>query len=121
MNQDNFLLIASSTGVALFATCFVYKRLQRHRARHWPTVRGQVDSTAVRYQSGGDLAGAWVATVNYHCGMPGRSHAGIHAHNFVNKDRAEHWVAHYIGCQSLRVRVNPHQPERSILLESDRV
>lgn len=120
MNQDKLLLIGSSAGVALFAAYFIYKKLQLHRAHRWPIVRGQVDSTAVRYQGGGDLGGAWVATVRYHYGMLGRAHDGVHEHNFINRDRAEHWVGHYIGCQSLRVRVNPSQPAKSILLESDR-
>jgi hypothetical protein len=79
-----------------------------------------VDSTAVRYEGGGELAGAWVATVKYHYGMLGRAYDGVHEHNFVNKDRAEHWVANYVGNQSLRIRVNPRQSAKSILLDSDR-
>jgi hypothetical protein len=120
MNQDSIIFLISLLGLSLFAGQLVLKYLRRRRARGWPTVRGQVHSTALRYQSGGEPAGAWIASVNYDYIMSGETQVGVHERSFATKGRAETWVAAYAAHRSLKVRVDPERPATSVVLEGDR-
>jgi len=120
MNQDNIIFLISLLGVCLFAGQWVLKYLRRRRARGCSTVDGQVHSTALRYEGAGELAGAWVASVDYQYMESGRTHAGIHERNFSTKGGAEKWVAAYLADRPIKVRVDPERPATSMLLDSDR-
>ena len=67
----------------------------------------------------GEYASKWVAHVRYAYEVLGQSHSGGLAREFILMGRAEKWIAIYPTGRALTVRVNPHRPADSILLEAE--
>ncbi|HEY8052269.1 MAG TPA: DUF3592 domain-containing protein [Steroidobacteraceae bacterium] len=121
MNQDNVIFLASLVVLGLFAGIGAFRFLKRRRAHKWPTMRGRVDTTALKYVESGETSGAWVAAVSYQYTANGESHTGVHRRNFMTKGRGEKWLGAYATGAPLALRVNPKRPGDSVVLENDKV
>ena len=119
MTQDTVIslvviILGGMAGVAL-----LLKRLKRRQSRRWPTAAGYVESTLLRMEERGEYAGKWVAHVRYAYEVLGQTHSGGFAREFFLKGRAEKWIAVYPTGRALTVRINPHKPADSLLLEAE--
>jgi uncharacterized protein DUF3592 len=120
MNSDNILPLSISILCAVGVLGFMLlKVLKRRRARNWPTAAGHVESTRVFLQERGENQSMFVAEVRYAYQVLGETHAGVLARDFLLRGRADKWLGGYPSGRALTVRVNPHKPTDSLVLERE--
>jgi Protein of unknown function (DUF3592) len=119
MNSDQIWFAGSIAVLAAIGVAQVLKRLKRRRARTWPKASGQVVSTVLRLQERGEQQSVWMGRVNYQYETQEHPHAGFLERSFLLKGRADKWAGRFTTGRALTVRVNPHNPADSVLLENE--
>jgi hypothetical protein len=119
MNQDTVISLGFICFGSVVILVMLARRLKRHRARHWPTAPGHVETTRVFRQPRGDDQSTWVAEVNYLYEAQDAPHFGRLARDYLLPGRAEKWLARYPQGRAITVRVNPSKPADSVLLEDE--
>jgi Protein of unknown function (DUF3592) len=119
MNQNNIILAISITFLAVVAVLWVLKRMKLRRARAWPTVAGQVDSTTLNMQTTGNNQKAWVAVVTYSYAVEGATYTGGLRRQFLLKNSADKWIGRYKNGLPLTVRYDPSKAKDSVLFEKE--
>ena len=119
MNSDNIVGFIFIILGAFVAVVMLLQRLKRRRARRWPTAAGHVQSTLVRSEERGENFSKRVAHVTYTYEVLGESHSGSFSREFILDGRAQKWVGGYPVGRALTVRVNPHKPADSLVLERE--
>jgi len=120
MNQDQVITAISISVLAIMTALWLLRRVKIRRARNWPSVNGEIESTSVILDSGGSQPGsaAYYAEVEYSFTVSGQDYCGVLRRRFLLKGKADKWIAGYTRGQ-LTVRYNPNAPKDSVLLEGD--
>jgi Protein of unknown function (DUF3592) len=119
MNSDQFWFAGSIVVLSAIAAVQVLKLLKRRRARTWPRASAQVVSTDLRLRERGENQSVWMGRVNYQYEVQEHAHTGFIERSFLLKGRADKWIERFITGRALIVRVNPHKPADSVLLENE--
>jgi uncharacterized protein DUF3592 len=119
MNSDTVVLVICILVLGIIAVLYLLMPLKRRRARRWPTAAGHVQSTLVRLEERGENFSKWVAHVTYTYEVLGESHSGSFSREFFLDNRAKKWLGGYPVGRALTVRVNPHKPADSLVLERE--
>ena len=91
----------------------VIRFIRTFQSEKWPVEKGTVSSAicpAATY-------GGPIAEIGYTYIYNGEYYSGIHTKAFLLSDSAEDYVNGIIVGEQMPVRVNPAQPERSVLVE----
>ena len=119
MNSDLVWGAVSLAVLLVIAAVQVLKLLKRRRARAWPKAGGQVISTDLRLRERGENQSVWRGRVDYQYETEEHPHTGFIERSFLLKGRADRWVKGFAIGRALIVRVNPHNPADSVLLENE--
>jgi Protein of unknown function (DUF3592) len=119
MNSDNIVPVVVMVLGGIVGVFWFLKYLKRRHARRWPTAVGHVQSTLVRSEERGENFVKRVAHVTYTYEVLGESHSGSFTREFILDFRAQKWVGGYPVGRALTVRVNPHKPADSLVLERE--
>jgi hypothetical protein len=119
MNQDQIISFGFIVFGAIVCALMLWQRLKRHRARHWPTATGHVETTRVFLQGRGADQSRWVAEVNYLYEAQEAPHLGRLTRDYFLPGRAEKWIARYPHGRVLTIRVNPARVADSVLIEDE--
>ena len=79
----------------------------------WPVEKGTISSTTCPLA----VYGGPVAEITYTYIYHGEYYSGIHTKAFLLRDSAQDYVNRIVVGQQMPVRVNPAQPERSVIVE----
>jgi hypothetical protein len=100
--------------------------IKRTRGRNWPTVSAVIDIVSVAFceddspipapRAGLDSS-YYKATLTYIYNNP-EQQMGDYSRSFGNEDDAKAWANSYKG-ETVKVRVDPRDPTRSVLREED--
>ena len=83
--------------------------------RVWPTKQAEIMSAG--YRPGG--FGCAVADLSYKYSFSGKLYVGTNANPFMWTSSAKDYSGHYSRGDKVVVRVNPKNPESSVMLEQD--
>jgi Protein of unknown function (DUF3592) len=119
MNSDQFWFAGSIVVLSAIAAVQVLKLLKRRRARTWPQASAQVVSTDLRLRERGENQSVWMGRVDYQYEVQEHAHTGFIERSFLLKGRADKWAGRFTTGRALTVRVNPHNPADSVLLENE--
>ena len=82
----------------------------------WPVVQAKVDSS---WLDGGWVWNCPTAEVAYTYDFEGQTYSAIDSKPFLIETSVEERVERYRAGESVRVRVNPVQPQKSVLKQAD--
>lgn len=82
----------------------------------WPLVRAKVDSS---WLDGGWVWNCPTAEVAYTYDFEGQTYSAIDSKPFLIENSVKERLGHYQAGETVRVRVNPVQPQRSVLKHDD--
>ena len=123
-----FILPSLAAGIAVLVAAgwvIANERIKRIRSRDWPIVPAVVDIVSVAHIEGSSLAfnassydPYYQATLTYTYHYPDEQ-MGEYSRSFGgSKENAEAWANSYKG-ETIKVRVDPSDPTRSMLREED--
>ena len=123
-----FILPLLAAGIAVLVAVgwvIAKERIKRIRSRDWPIVPAVVDIVSVAHIEGSSLAfnassynPYYQATLTYTYHYPDEQ-TGDYSRSFGgSKENAEAWANSYKG-ETIKVRVDPSDPTRSVLREED--
>lgn len=119
MNQDILWLAISILVLATMAGLWLRRRVKLQRARSWPIVSAQVESTVVRLEGSGTQQSRYIADINYSYGLDGQKYSGHLRRSFMLHGRAHKWVERFPKDIVLSVRYDPVKPHDSVLFEDE--
>ena len=119
-----FLLAAGAAMLVAISWGMVGEWKKRALGRNWPTVSAVVDIVSVAFieddtpgmKAYPDLS-SYKATLTYIYKNP-EQQMGDYSRSFGKKEDAEAWANSYKG-ETVKVRVDPRDPTRSVLREED--